>query len=323
MQDEWDTEDVLFLDPEIDTKAQSFIQPSLFLPIGPPTFFLEESIARTKIVQFGDYCSAPGRKPSCIVCISPRWISPDLKFRVMSNPKPTTIHDFVGFADSLYEIEYVAEGSPLGAARVAEALSNAGIEWEFDERRGFDLGCWSPLALLFPDADVPVLQVSLNASLKAEDHIAIGQALGPLRHEGYLLVCTGGVTHNPMEISLSSSENQPPPIWAEMVDTFVANVLLSSPLNEGNGGGGKAPWVQRARRLAANDGHEGIARAMITAHPAGTYLLPLLVAAAAGGVCTPLHRGWIHGCLSTSAYVFGVEDPAVAAQRHLAAMGRP
>jgi 4,5-DOPA dioxygenase extradiol len=233
----------------------------------------------------------------------------------MSSTNPKTVHDFSGFPEALYEIEYLAEGSVQGAARVAEALSNAGIEWEFDARRGFDFGCWSPLALLFPDADIPVLQVSLHGSLEPEHHIALGEALSPLRHEGFLIVCTGGVTHNPMEISLS---DQPPPLWAETVDTFVANVLLS-PAGDGDD---MTARRKRSQRLAACDGSERVAAAMAAAHPAGTYLLPLLVAAAAGGTCAPLHRGWIHGCLSAAAYVFGTEVPAAAARRHLANMAR-
>jgi 4,5-DOPA dioxygenase extradiol len=320
MTDDIDADDELFLDPETDANASTFVQPILFLPIGPPTFFLEESEARTKLIQFGEYCNAPGRRPISIVCISARWISSDEKFRIMSNLRPTTIHDFVGFPDSLYDIEYVAEGNSLGAARIAEALSNAGIEWEFDEKRGFDFGCWSPLALLFPDADVPVVQVSLHGSLRAENHIALGQVLGALRHDGYLLVCTGGVTHNPMEISLSADDRQPPPIWAETVDTFVASVLLSPP--QSGSGGEPAACAQRARRIASGDGIERIASAMVAAHPAGTYLLPLLVATAAAGPCAALHRGWLHGSLSMAAYIFGAEAPAAAARRHLAAMGR-
>ena len=308
-------EDFSFFDPLDDSKVV-FVQPSVFLPIGPPTFLLEESEARTTILQYGDYCNAPGRKPIGIICVSARWISSDSKFRIMSNPRPATIHDFVGFPDSLYDIEYVAEGSTGGASRVAEVLSESGMDWEYDERRGFDFGCWSPLALMFPDADIPVVQVSLHCDLGVEEHVALGQALAPLRQEGYLLVCTGGVTHNPMEISLSVQQS--PPLWAETVDTFVAKVLLD-PQYDDNVPSARA---DRARRLATSDGHERIAAAMATAHPAGTYLLPLLVAAAAGGACAALHRGWLHGSLSTSAYIFGAETPAAAAQRHMAAMAR-
>ena len=118
-----------------------------------------------------------------------------------------------------------------------------------------------------------------------------------------------------MEISLS---DQPPPLWAETVDTFVANVLLS-PAGDGDD---MTARRKRSQRLAACDGSERVAAAMAAAHPAGTYLLPLLVAAAAGGTCAPLHRGWIHGCLSAAAYVFGTEVPAAAARRHLANMAR-
>ena len=311
-----DEESFYFFEAEDnDSSSLGYTQPSIFLPIGPPTFLFEESEARTAFQLYGDYCSAPGRKPSCIICISARWESDEDSFKIMTSANPKTVHDFSGFPEALYDIEYLAKGSVQGAARVAEALSMAGIEWEFDARRGFDFGCWSPLAPLFPDADIPVLQISLHGSLEPKHHIALGEALSPLRHEGFLILCTGGVTHNPMEISLSE---QPPPLWAETVDTFVANVLLA-PAADGDEA---TAWRERSRRLAACDGSERVAAAMATAHPAGTYLLPLLVAAASGGACATLHRGWIHGCLSAAAYVFGAEVPAAAARRHLANMAR-
>ena len=77
----------------------------------------------------------------------------------MSNPRPQTVHDFFGFAECLYEVDYAADGSVETAAMVAEALTSAGIAWEFDGQRGYDVGCWSPAALLFPDASVPLFQV--------------------------------------------------------------------------------------------------------------------------------------------------------------------
>ena len=144
----------------LDVEVEAAPQPAIFIPICSPALLIEESEVRTFIRELGMKLNVNGRRPSCVVNFSARWTSSDMDVKIMSNPRPQTVHDFFGFAECLYEVEYEAEGSVETAALIAELLTEAGIAWEFDGQRGFDFGCWSPLALLVPDASVPILQVA-------------------------------------------------------------------------------------------------------------------------------------------------------------------
>ncbi|KAJ1492149.1 Extradiol ring-cleavage dioxygenase, class III enzyme, subunit B [Baffinella frigidus] len=166
---------------------------------------------------------------------------------VMCHPRPKTVHDFFGFAEGLYEVEYCATCDAEHSARVAEALSEGGIPVEFEGNRGFDVGCWqtppiatratvdgvgpiltvkigptpSPMCLLFPAANIPVVQVSLHSGREGLMHLRMGQALGALRDIGYLILCTGGITFNLLE--LGYGDRQPPPaavVWVKDVMTY-------------------------------------------------------------------------------------------------------
>ena len=180
------------------------VQPAIFIPTGSPTLLIESSPYHEFLRDFGMKYNFPERLPKCIVCVSARWVSDNDCVKVMSNPYPQTVHDFFGFADCLYGVEYAAECPPEHSARVAEALEEGGITWEFDGLRGYDFGCWSPLALIFPGAEIPVVQVSLAKNKDSIFHAKIGRALGELRDENYLLVCTGGITFNLMDIAFGA-----------------------------------------------------------------------------------------------------------------------
>jgi 4,5-DOPA dioxygenase extradiol len=131
-------------------------------------------------------------RPKAILCISAHWYIPGAAVTV--NTTPRTIHDFGGFPRELYEVQYPATGDPELARRVQKML--APIPVEFDERWGLDHGTWSVLRHVYPKADIPIVQLSIDESKPASFHYEIGQRLAPLREEGILLVGSGNLVHN-------------------------------------------------------------------------------------------------------------------------------
>ncbi len=131
-------------------------------------------------------------RPSAILCISAHWYLPATRVTAMSSPR--TIYDFGGFPQKLYEVEYPAPGDPELARRVRDLL--APIDVGLDEHWGLDHGTWSVLCHVFPDANVPVVQLSIDENQPAEFHYEIGKRLTPLRDEGVFVVGSGNLVHN-------------------------------------------------------------------------------------------------------------------------------
>ena len=164
--------------------------PSIFISHGGPNIVIEPSEAR-------DYLEGlAGRieRPKAIVVVSAHFETDGVA--VVTDPKPGMIYDFGGFAPELYNMVYPAPGDPALAERVLGLLAEAGLHPSAVPRRGYDHGTWTPLRLAFPDADIPVVQVSVDPSRDAAWHYAVGRALAPLREEGVLLVGSGHITHN-------------------------------------------------------------------------------------------------------------------------------
>src|SRR5512139_3286837 len=130
-----------------------------------------------------------GGKPRAILVVSGHWEAAE--FTVMANPHPGMIYDYSGFPEHTYAVQYSAPGSPELAGRVQGLLAAAGIAARLDETRGFDHGCFAPLAVMYPDADVPVVQLSLKAGYDPQAHLAAGRSLAPLRDEGVLILGSG------------------------------------------------------------------------------------------------------------------------------------
>ena len=118
------------------------------------------------------------------------------RVEVTSGARPTTIHDFGGFPRELYELLYAAPGAPELAARILDLLVSADIDAALEPTRGFDHGAWIPMLLMYPAADLPLVQVSIDSARDAAWHLALGRALRPLRDEGVLVIGSGGATHN-------------------------------------------------------------------------------------------------------------------------------
>ncbi|KAG1674698.1 hypothetical protein FOA52_007222 [Chlamydomonas sp. UWO 241] len=201
-------------------------------------------------------------KPDAIVCVTAHWetATPMLS----TNPSPPMLYDYSGFPPESYEYKYPAAGPPKElTARVTQLLGDAGLSPRVDARRGFDHGTFVPLMLMYPGADIPVLQISILSGSDAKAHIKLGEALAPLRNEGVLIVCSGSSFHNMRGFSGGHEAE------AQAFDKWLGDVCV------------KETGKMRAKSLAAWASAPG-GRAC---HPVGgeEHLMPLLVAAGAGG----------------------------------------
>jgi 4,5-DOPA dioxygenase extradiol len=255
--------------------------PSLFVSHGSPTFALDPGLAGPRLAELGRRLAAP----AAVLVFSPHWITRTL--RVSNCPHPETIHDFGGFPEELYRIEYPAPGSPELAMRALELLNADGWNATADEQRGLDHGAWVPLLHLLPKAQVPVLQVSMPYNLDAQGSAQLGRTLAPLADEGVLIVGSGSITHNLREVRWDNSD--PGTTYAqEFVD-----------------------WARRAVSThdeAALTGYLHSAPHAQRAHPTPDHYLPLPFAFGAADKHAPVEiidGGMTFGVLAMDAYVFG------------------
>ncbi|MDP1687516.1 dioxygenase [Hydrogenophaga sp.] len=253
--------------------------PTVFVSHGAPTFALEPGLAGPQLSALG--LALP--RPKAVLVVSPHWMTHGA--RVGLSPLPATIHDFGGFPQPLYELSYPATGHPELSQRALDLLLQAGWTARGDEGRGLDHGAWVPLRYLYPDADVPVFQVSLPDRLDAAGAWAYGQALAPLADEGVLIVGSGSLTHNLYEFRAGHGHEE------AYATEFVAWVREAVQQSDG-------ARLQRTLELAPHAKR---------AHPTTEHFLPLLVAAGAAGNAAParvIDGGITHGVLSMDAFVF-------------------
>ncbi len=168
--------------------------PALFVSHGAPLFAVEPGTTGPALAQWGERLRAAHPGLRGVVVMSPHWMARGAQ--VMTGARPATWHDFGGFPPALYELQYPAAGSPALAQQVLQRLADAGIAAQGDERRPFDHGAWVPLMHLFPQADLPVVQVALPVGAGPAEVYALGAALRGLRQEGVLVLGTGSMTHN-------------------------------------------------------------------------------------------------------------------------------
>jgi 4,5-DOPA dioxygenase extradiol len=205
---------------------------------------------------------------------------------VETGARPQTIHDFGGFPPELYQRRYPAPGDPALAAEVQALLARSGIP-NRGEARGFDHGVWVPLSLMYPEADVPVIALSLLAHGDPADHLALGRALSPLTDAGVLILASGGAIHN-----LGALGDGAAPAWALAFDQWLADTVAAGDHDA------LVHYRQRAPQAAMN-------------HPTSEHFLPLLVACGAAGpqvVGRRLHQGFTYGSLGMAAFAWGKRD---------------
>lgn len=228
----------------------------------------------------------PAEPPAAVVVVSAHHLTPG-GLAVGHAPRYTPLDE--GFGPD-YAFAYAAPGAPGAAEAVGRALTAAGVPWTADPAGGLDHGALIPLALLFPDAQVPVVPLSLRRDLDPAFHLRAARALAPLRHTHRLLVlASGGAVHNRQHIVPLSGHALPPDAWAAEFDDFVADLLA------------RAAPGHAAETLV----REAYAHPLFgLAHPTAEHFLPLVFAAALGEQATRLYRGFQWRNLSLSAYRF-------------------
>lgn len=197
-------------------KKNGVIMPSLFIGHGSPMNAIANNTYTQRINALGD--SLP--KPTTILCISAHWLTEGTFVTHMKQPK--TIHDFYGFPQALFDLEYNSPGSPEIANLVKSEITKTNVQ--LDEGWGLDHGTWSVLTHMYPKADIPVLQLSIDIMKGPEYHFQLGQELSKLRERGVLILGSGNIVHNLRKISWD--EKATPYDWALEFDLWTKEKLL-------------------------------------------------------------------------------------------------
>lgn len=256
--------------------------PTLFLSHGSPMLAIQDSPARRFLQSLGKSLE----RPKAIIVVSAHWETrggPAVSLAQL----PETIHDFGGFPRALFEMQYPAPGAPEAAERTAALLEAHGIPAGRSAQRGLDHGAWVPLSLMYPEANIPVAQLSVVHGASPAEQDRIGQALAALRGEGVLLVGSGSLTHNLYEFR-GQGVDAPVPHWVSEFEAWMKARLET---------GDRAALLdyRRAAPFAAQN------------HPTDEHLMPLFVAMGAAGTdarANLLHASFEHGVLAMDAYAF-------------------
>jgi 4,5-DOPA dioxygenase extradiol len=233
--------------------------PTLFVPHGAPTFALRPGAAGAALAA----TAARLPRPRAIVVVSAHWeTAAPAVGHCAGGGRGRTIHDFWGFPEPLYNIDYPAAGDAVVSEQVLAALATAGFVAQPAER-GLDHGAWIPLRLMYPAADIPVIPLSLQHGLGPAHHYAVGRALSELPAHDILIVASGNLTHNLRDYQTAHRDKASPAYVAAFAD-----------------------WI--AGRLATNDvdallDYRSLAPDAARAHPSEEHLLPLFVALGAAG----------------------------------------
>jgi 4,5-DOPA dioxygenase extradiol len=258
--------------------------PLLFVSHGAPLFAIEPGLAGPRLAELGRELP----RPDAIVILSPHWMTRG-EVNVTASTAPQTIHDFGGFPDELYQLRYPAPGAPILAAHIVKLLQASGWTSRLDHQRGLDHGAWVPLMYLAPDADIPVVQVSMPARLDTHQAWKLGEALKPLRDMNVLIVASGSLTHNLYEFRGATREG------ADYVKAFAA-------------------WTAQTLRAGQTDqllDYRLQAPSAERAHPTDEHFLPLLIALGAAGErydTRVLEGGVSYGVLAMDSYLFSSKN---------------
>ena len=256
--------------------------PTLFVSHGSPMLAIQDSPARRFLSELGK--TLP--RPTAIVMVSAHWESNGGP-AVSTATDLKTIHDFGGFPPELFAIQYPAQGAPDVAEKVRVLLAAAGYTVQVSQQRGLDHGAWVPLMLMYPQADIPVFQVSILSGASAAAHERLGQALAALRNDNVLVIGSGSLTHNLYEFR-GQEIDWPAPAWVSDFGNWMKSALQE----------GKRDALLDYRRQAPSAERN---------HPTEEHLMPLFVAMGAAGSeakATQLHSSYEYGILAMDVYQF-------------------
>lgn len=248
--------------------------PALFISHGAPTLAVEQSATTSALARMGQ--NLP--KPRAIVIMSAHWQS--AKLEISSNPRPKTWHDFSGFVPELYELQYPVSGQPALAETLAQQLSARGITCSVNPVRACDHGVWAPLKHLYPEADVPIVQVSLPQHYDSVSCYQLGAQLARLRDEQILVIGSGNITHNLQALrwdadSIDQAAKSFKQWLLQQLKTDIPTAL---------------DWQQYPE-------YKDI-------HPSDEHLLPLFFALGAGQRVSVVHQSMAHHSLGMDIYRF-------------------
>ncbi|HEY7656168.1 MAG TPA: class III extradiol ring-cleavage dioxygenase [Burkholderiales bacterium] len=256
-------------------------QPAIFVSHGSPTLPLESGPA----VDFLRGLGSDLGRPDAILIASAHWDTE--RPAVSTAQEPETIYDFYGFPPELYRLSYPAPGAPHLAHRARQLLEKSGFKTDLVPARGLDHGAWTPLFHMYPKAEIPVTQLSIQWQEGPAHHVRLGEALRPLRDDGVLIFASGGATHNLRELRYHRGNPVPQP-WVVEFNEWLADAVLSGRRDDLVG------YRQKAPHAARN-------------HPTDEHLIPLFVALGAGDPRVPpkrLHTSIASGVISMDAYRF-------------------
>lgn len=252
--------------------------PSLFVCHGAPTLAIENNEYTQFLKNLGEQI-----KPKAIVLFTAHWET-EITTISYKDDIYETIYDFSGFSDELYQVKYPAQGSTRFAKLVEEKIQAEGIPTMRDGKRGLDHGSWVVLHLMYPNADLPVIQVSVNPFLPPEEQFKIGEALRELGNEDILIIGSGGTSHNLGTINWDQNE---PESWTVQFDDWLIKSILNNDLE-------------------ALFNYERLAPHAQLAVPRPEHFVPLFIALGSGRREEPTlrHRSYAFGTLSYVAFEF-------------------
>ncbi|MBD0383322.1 DODA-type extradiol aromatic ring-opening family dioxygenase [Paenibacillus sedimenti] len=256
--------------------------PSFFIAHGAPSLAIEQHA----YTEFLRKLASSIPRPKAIVLFSAHWES--RLQQISSAIQLETIYDFTGFPEELYAIKYPAKGDLTLSLHIQQLFQDEGIDCEMNDQRGLDHGSWAPLHIMYPDASIPVVALSVNPRLTPEEHYRVGAALSALREQQVLILGSGGTVHNLRRLD---RRNPAPQVWALKFDEWLAEQLET--------------W-----NLEALFSYEDRAPFAAEAVPTPEHFVPLLIALGAADTSHKarlLHHSFQMGTLSLSCWMFGAE----------------